>query len=469
MGLSNARATRSHGSPRELLTLSPTTAILRLALPTMSVMVAAAVSNILYTYYVSRLGPEALAAVSLVFPITLIAITAVGGGLGAGTASAISRALGRGQLGLANRIAGEGFKLSVISGLVFGGVVCATAAPVFTLLGGRGVVLDQAVAFARVLFGGAAISFAAAILDNILRAAGDSRTPAAWATASLVLQLFLTPAFMFWLDWGLLGAAFATLAAQLFTVLPRLYTLTLRQGRLGLRLQFSGGGYESAVEILRVATPSALSTFSNYVGLLVLTGVVARFGDRYLAAYGLGTRLDFVLLSLNYGFAVAVLTLVGMAVGASELQRAQRYVLHAGLLTGTTLGLLAVLLTLYPNLWLARFTRDPEVLAVGRDYLHWVAPTYPFVGWSMLCGFAFQATGRASLPMFWTLARVSLVVAAALVCVRVLNLPAWTIFACVAAGNVSSAIVLGWLLMRNLEPLRRPAAHVGHSFSSNPP
>ncbi len=416
----------------------------------MSVMVTAALSNILYTYYVSRLGPEALAAVSLTFPITLIGITAVGGGLGAGTSSAIARAFGREDAPLANLLAGEGFKLSIACGIAFGLLVYVSAPSVFALMGGRGPVLDQAVAFARVLFGGASISFLAATLDSIMRATGDSRTPAAWATASLALQVLLTPIFMFSFEWGLVGAAWATLAAQLLTVVPRFKLLRNGWGPTRLRLRFAPSQVSTTQEILRVAGPSALSTFSTHLGLLLLTGIVARFGNNHLAGYGLGTRLDFVVISLAYGFAVAVLTLVGMACGAQRLVLARRYILISALWTSASLGLLGTLLTVRPQLWLARFATDPEVLRVGAGYLHWVAPSYPFVGLSMICAFAFQGIGKASLPMLCTLFRVAAVVTASAVAVRVLQLPEWTIFACVAAGNVLSALVLAWLLRRQL-------------------
>src|SRR5512143_952232 len=91
--------------PEYLLTMSPFRAIIQLAAPTTLVMLIAATSNVLYTYYVSRLGADAIAAVSLVFPISLLAITSLAGGVGAGAASAVARALGGGRRGDAARVA----------------------------------------------------------------------------------------------------------------------------------------------------------------------------------------------------------------------------------------------------------------------------------------------------------------------------------------------------------------------------
>src|SRR5215813_2907493 len=94
-GVSTPAAARSE--PDRLLEVAPLSAVMELAAPTTVVMAVAAVSNVVYTYFVSRLGTDAIAAVSLVFPVSLLAITAMGGGIGAGASSAVARALGAGE------------------------------------------------------------------------------------------------------------------------------------------------------------------------------------------------------------------------------------------------------------------------------------------------------------------------------------------------------------------------------------
>src|SRR2546427_33539 len=169
-------------------------------------MAVAAVSNVVYTYFVSRLGVEAIGAVSLVFPISLLAITAMAGGIGAGASSAVARALGAGRRGEAAALAGQALVLSVVIGLGFGLVVQVAAPALFRAMGARGAVHASATLFARVLFGGAAITFLGGMFDSVLRGEGNVRVPAIWSTTSLVLQMGCTPLFMFGLGWGL-GAA----------------------------------------------------------------------------------------------------------------------------------------------------------------------------------------------------------------------------------------------------------------------
>src|SRR5689334_24796430 len=106
--------------PDRLLTMAPLRAVVRLAAPTTLVMAVSAVSNVVYTYFVSRLGVDAIGAVSLVFPVSLLAITAMAGGIGAGASSAVARALGAGQRPEAAALAAQALGLAVAIGLGFG-------------------------------------------------------------------------------------------------------------------------------------------------------------------------------------------------------------------------------------------------------------------------------------------------------------------------------------------------------------
>src|SRR5439155_981105 len=210
----------------------PLAAVVRLAAPPSLVMAVAAVSNGVDAYFVSRLGMEAIGAVSLVFPVSLLAITAMAGGIGAGASSAVARALGAGRRGEAAALAGQALVLSVVIGLGFGLVVQVVAPALFRAMGARGAV-----------------------------------------------------------------HASATLSASI-----------------------------------------------NNLGLMTLTAVVTRLGEADLAAYGLGTRLDFLLMSFGYGFGAAVLTLVGMATGARRLDRARSFVTRAAAITVVLLAVPGLLL-----------------------------------------------------------------------------------------------------------------------------
>jgi putative MATE family efflux protein len=440
--------------PAGLLDLPPMRAVLQLATPTTLVMFLGTATNVFYTYFVSRLGADAIAAVSLVFPISLLASTAMTGGLGGGAASGIARLIGAGRRAEATEVAEHAIALAVGIGVALALVMGVGGPFVFDLMGGRGAVRDAAVGFARVMFGGAAITFAGAMLDSVLRGEGNVRVPAVWSSVSLGLQIILTPICMFWAGFGLVGAAVAVLVSQSIALVPR------------SRFVFGGGGLihprpwprrlrgAPLREILRVGIPASLSTIVNYLGLILLTSVLARLGTAHLAAYGLCTRFDFLLMSFAYGFAAAVLTLVGLATGARRPEQARVYVVRAGVWIVGLLSIPAALLYWRPGLWIDLFSHDPAIHDVGAAYFRTVGPSYPFVAVSMVLAFAFQGLGRAVVPLVWMTVRVIGVLVVAIVSTQWLGLDEHAVFTAVAVANVLSAAVMVTLFARMHRRLR---------------
>lgn len=443
-----------HPTATALLAEHPLRAIVRLAAPMTAVMLVASLSNILHTYFVSRLGDDAIAAVSLVFPIIMILITVVSGGLGTGIASGIARALGAGRTQDARAIAEHAILITL--GLAIGGTLAGEIGgrALFRLMGGDGAVLDQATLFARVLFGGLFISFAVGTFDSILRGAGNVRVPALCSTLSLVLQIAFTPVFMFWFGLGLIGAPLATLAGQAIGLVPRSRFIFGANSPVRPRLVPAQFHPRHFAEILRVGVPASLSAGLNYVTLLVLTGTVARFGDSYLAAYGLGSRLDFLLFSLGFGVAAAGLTLVGMAMGAGRPELVRRYVVLSAAVAIAVVALPAVAVTLNPALWIGLFSDAAPIHAIGADYFHVIGPTYFFVVVSMVVASAFQALARAAIPLAVMVVRVLVVLGGSLLAVHTFAADAHVIFMLIAAANVASCLVLVALFRRTLGALQ---------------
>ncbi len=440
----------SQGPAARLLSLPPLHAILTLGIPTMAVMVLGAASGVLATYFVSRLGAEAIAAVSLVFPITLISMTMMGGGVGAGVSAAIAHALGARRLADATSIAEHAFLITLVIALFFTTTLWLFSPIVFAWMGGRDEVLTGATLFARILFGGSLISFSVSTFDSILRGEGNVRVPSICATLSLGLQILFTPICMFSAGMGLAGAAVATLAGQAIGAVPRLrYIFFAGRGTLQPRLLPARIEKGPIRDILRIGVPASLSTLANYLGLMLLTGVVGRYGTHDVAAFGLGTRLDFLIITLAFGIGSAVLTLVGMAAGAGDLRRVQMLLSRALWLVSVMLGSIALLLVWRPLLWIGIFTHEPEVVAVGSSYLRAVGLSYPFVGMSMIASFACQGLGEAVLPLVLVVGR-TLVVTAGAIALSSAHAPVGTIFGLMAAGNVASSALLLWRLHATL-------------------
>lgn len=423
-------------------------AIVALAAPTTGVMLIATTSNVLHTYFVSRLGADAIAAVSLVFPISLIMITLIGGGLGTGISSAIARALGAGHGAEARHVAEHA--LALISGLAIVLTIALEtgAGLLFSAMGGKGEVLRQSTLFARILFAGLFVTFHASTFDSIMRGEGNVRIPAVCASLSLLLQIVLTPLYMFVLNLGLAGAPLATLTGQAVGILPRALYVLGGRGEVRPRLFQGVWAWQHLAAILRVGVPASLSATLAYVALIVLTGTFAHIDDAHLAAYGLATRLDFLILAAGYGVAAATITLVGMASGAGRAELVSQYTARTILLVIALIAPVAALVIARPQIWIGIFTDESAILDVGRSYFRIVGPSYFFSLTTMVLASAFQGLGRATLPLVVMAGRVSVVIAGAILLTRVFGSGAEPVFFLIAASNVVTCFVLGALFLR---------------------
>lgn len=435
-------------TPASLLAQPPLRALLRLAAPTTAVMSVAALQQVLNTYFVSHLGSVAIAAISLVFPIALILTTVVGGGIGSGVASAVARALGAGKAAEARHVAEHSFALTTGMAVVFTSTMLIFERPIFRAMGASGDVLETALAVSQIVFGGLAVAFFIGTCDSVLRGTGNVRTPALCSTLSLVLQIIFTPLLMFVAGWGIRGAPAATVLGQVVGSLPRLPYLFGRKAVVRARLWPSNLHAAPLVAVLRVGVPASLGTLINYVSLMALTAVMARFGTAELAAYGLCSRFDFVLLTICYGTGVAVLTLVGFATGAGRPNLVSAYTRRAVFALMAIIAVPSVLLWIWPSLWLGLFTDDPAILDAGRHYFHTIGLTYPLMGISMTLAFAFQGIGRAVMPLLIGIVRAVVLIGGAILLSAKLGGGMTSVFVLVMVTSMVSTTILVAMFLR---------------------
>ena len=167
--------------------------------------------------------------------------------------------------------------------------------------------------------------------------------------------------------------------------------------RLSFATRLEGRNFR---EILKVGAIASISSLQTVLTILVLTRIVASFGTEALAGYGIGTRLEFLLIPLTFAIGVACVPMVGMAIGSGMVQRARRVAWTGASLSAGIVGLLGLVAALWPDLWAASFTDNPQVLVYARSYLRWVAPCYAFFGFGP---WVFETSGQVAaqwLPFY---------------------------------------------------------------------
>ncbi|HTR84314.1 MAG TPA: MATE family efflux transporter [Reyranella sp.] len=382
--------------------------LVKMALPTIGVMVAQTAVGIAETYYVGFLGTDALAGVALVFPIFMLMTTMSNGGFGSGVASSVARAIGAGRQRDADSLVFHSIVLAIICGAAFSGAILLAGPPLYRALGGRDASLDAALQYSNILFSGAIAVWIVNFIAAALRGSGNVKVPALVTLVGALVMIPLSPAFIF--GFGpipRMGIAGAGLAFNLYYAGALIVMLRyLRSGRSGLALSIAPLERRLFADMLRVGLPTAINAVQTNLCVILVTGAVGLFGTAAIAGYGTASRLDYVLIPILFGLSAAVLTMVGINVGAGNSRRAHRITLISGLIGALLTGVIGLVAAIFPGLWLHIFTHDAEVLAPGTTYLSIVGPLYALYGFGFVASFAGQGAGKVLWPSVAVTARL---------------------------------------------------------------
>jgi putative MATE family efflux protein len=398
---------------QRLLTAPILPTLLRLSAPNVLAMVMTVLVGIAETYYVGRLGTAPLAAMALVFPFAMLTQMMSAGAMGGGVSAAISRALGASDLPRAQTLLQHALLIGVGCGLIYSAVFVVWGPGLYQILGGRDAVLLEANAYALVLFSGALWVWLINTLASVLRGTGNMRTPSIALMFTSALQIILSGVLCLGAGpvpaMGMVGVAWGHIIATAAGVAYFLWYLITGQGRLTLQLQAFKMQRRVFADILKVGAMACLSPVQSVLAILIFTGLLAQLGTEALAGYGIGQRLEFLLIPIAFGIGVASVPMVGMAVGAGKVDRARRVAWVAGGVSAFNLALIGGVVTLAPDLWARLFTQDEVVLGFARQYLVTAGPAFPFFGLGLTLYFASQGAGQVIGPVLAGTVRLVLV------------------------------------------------------------
>jgi putative MATE family efflux protein len=401
---------RSDGARAAILTGPVLPTLLRLALPTMVVLLAQTAVNIAEAYYVGFLGTDALAGVALVFPVFMLMTMMSNGGLGSGVAASVARAVGAGRKHDADALVFHALILAVIVGALFMLGAIRGGPALYRALGGRNEALDAALKYSNYLFAGAIPVWIVNLQAAALRGSGNVRVPATVTLVGALVLIPTSPLLIFGfgpiprLGIGGAGIAFAAYYGAAMLVLLRY----MMSGRSGLTFRFVPLQARLFADILKVGIPTAFNTVLTNLTVILVTGAVGLFGTKALAAYGIASRLDYVMIPILFGICTAVLTMVGVNIGAGQIARARKIAWTSSLVGLAITGTIGLIVALFPMLWLQLFSRDPDVLGEGATYLRIVAPAYGALGFGFVIAFAAQGAGHVLWPVVAVVTRLLL-------------------------------------------------------------
>ncbi len=384
--------------------------LLKLAAPNVVVMGAQASVGLIETFFIGKLGTDALTGMALVFPVVMLMQMMSAGAFGGGMASAVARALGAGRTKDANALVFHALAIATGLGLAFMAAVLLGGPWLYAQMGGAGAGLAAAVRYSDWVFAGALLVWVFNALAALIRGAGNMNLPAMVTVIGTVVLIPLSPALIF--GWGplpALGIAGGALALLLYyaagTVALGVYLLSRRSL---LKADWPALRWQRPLfaDILRVGVVGAISTVATNLVIAISTALVSGFGAAAIAGYGTASRLEYLMVPLVFGFGAPLVSMVGTAMGAGAHKRALRVAMIGAGLSAAMTEAIGLVAALFPQAWLSLFDSDPAMIAAGTTYLQVVGPAYGFFGLALSLYFASQGAGKLLWPIIGNIARL---------------------------------------------------------------
>ncbi len=328
--------------------------------------------NVVDTYWGGRHSTDALAALSLSFPIFFI-ILAMGSGIGTGATALISNALGEGNQKKATRYVGQATSFAFILGVIMTVVGLMVSPSLFRLLGADGTYLSLALSYMNVILLGSVFFMLIYTMNSILNSQGDAKTFRNYLIFGFFLNLILDPWFLyggFGLPaLGLPGIAWATVVVQFIGMIYMGSKAVKSELFCKDCLKKLKPDKKDYIELSKQGFPASLNMMTVAIGIFVITYFISQFGKQAVAAYGIATRIEQIVMLPSIGLEIAALAIIGQNNGAKRYDRV-RETMKKSILYGVIILLIGTFAVfILAKFLMGIFTTDPAVVGIGTSYL----------------------------------------------------------------------------------------------------
>jgi putative MATE family efflux protein len=382
-------------------------AIFLLAVPMVLEMVLESVFAVLDVFFVSKLGPDAVAAVGITESLMTI-IYAVAIGLSMGATATVARRIGEKNREGASVAAVQIIALGVLFASVLG-VVGGIFAPQFLeLLGASPGVVEIGTGYARLMLGGNATVFLLYLINAVFRGAGDASIAMRVLWIGSAINIVLDPLLIFGIgpfpELGVTGAAIGNNVGRGIAVLIQLWTLARAKGaRIEIRRRHLRLDPAVMGGILQVSGTGILQVLIGTASWLGLIRILTAFGSAAVAGYTIGIRIIIFALLPSWGLSNAAATMVGQNLGAGKPDRSERAVWIAAFYNCLFLGSVGLIFVLFAGPIIDVFTSDPAVRSFGVDCLRIISYGFVFYAYGLVLEQAFNGAGDTWTPTYLNL------------------------------------------------------------------
>ena len=380
--------------------------LLQYSLPAIVAMTAASLYNMVDSIFIGQgVGPLAISGLALTFPFMNLG-AAFGAGVGVGASTCISVKLGQKDYKTAQNILGNTVMLNLIVGLAFGLIALMFLDPILYFFGASEQTLPYAHEYMVVVLWGNVISHMYFGMNAVLRAAGKPRHAMYATIFTVVMNTILDPLFIYPMQMGIKGAAYATVLSQLMALVWQMWIFSKKDELLHLKRGIYRLKRDIVNNIIAIGmSPFSMNVCACIVVIFINKGLYTYSGDLAVGAYGIANKVAFIFVMINMGVNQGMQPIAGYNFGAQKLDRLMKTLkicAFAGTCV-TTAGFVVAEFFPYPAARL--FTTDPTLIGLSVDGMRIMMVSFPLVGSQMVITNFFQSIGKAKVSMFLSLSR----------------------------------------------------------------
>ena len=426
---------------------NPSKSMWKLAIPIIAGMGIQTLYSLVDMFFIGKLGGEAIAAVAFNMPIFFF-VMGLSFGLGSGVTASIARFIGSDDKINADNAAEHSIVIAVFISIILSSLGLIYGKEILTFMGCTPNVLPDAWNYLKVSCYGLSFGVLSAFFRSILAGEGDMKLPMVLAGLGTVINIILDPIFIFSLEFGVVGAAWATTISQIIVFVIFTFMLFIKNHSY---VQFKMSDFSPSkfiiADIIKVGIPASMSFIVMAIGQLFFNRILVNYSTGAVAAYQIGGRIDMMVFLPIMGIASALTTMVGMFYGANETDKIKfitKYGISRAVII-TSIGAV-ILYTFAPNV-VAFFTKESVIQSISIGYLRNIAIIFPFIAVGLSIGRILQGIGLGMPSLIITIIRVIGVAGPlAYYFTNIINKPIeWIWYAMVISGLMATLISVIWL------------------------
>ena len=382
--------------------------LLTLSIPIMINSIIQTLYNLVDGIWVSKISSVHFAATSFVWPINFLFI-ALGMGLSVAGTSLLSQLLGAGKIKEAKEYTNQLMVSSLFLSIVFMIIGVITSSYIIKLMGGEGEFANLANTYLRISFLDLPFLFLYFNINSIMNAQGNTVTPTILSAVSALINVVLDPIFIFTLNMGISGAAWATVLSRVVLALWGI-KIIFNEGN-NLKPNFRKFKFNKNIlkEIIRVGLPASIGQTGASIGFMFLNGFIVSYGTATLAAFGMVNRVTNLVMQPAMGVGAALTAVVGQNLGSNQLDRATESFIKASRIA-LAIGIIGGALIFIFNKQMVNFfiqsKDEPEVIIQSMTYMKYVAFSMPLMGMFSVFQGIFQGSGNTKYSMAMEVGRL---------------------------------------------------------------